>query len=87
MTGSSAAAPGDASGGTAFGRTATIGMPVVTLDFTMMAPPKMDCSATGPPSTWAEVDRVGEHAGADLDGEPPGDLLALGRGGNQHGRR
>src|SRR6185312_2437440 len=49
-TGSSAAAPGDASGGTAFGRTATIGMPLVTLDFTMMAPPKMDCSATGPPS-------------------------------------
>src|SRR5262249_44127858 len=52
LTGSSAAAPGDASGGTAFGRTATIGMPVVTLDFTMIAPPKMDCSATGvPPSS------------------------------------
>src|SRR5262249_18715788 len=50
VTGSSAAAPGDTSGATAFGRTATIGMPAVTFDLTMMAPPKMDCSATGPPS-------------------------------------
>ena len=36
------------SGAAAFGRTATIGVPLRTRDRTMIAPPKMDCSATGP---------------------------------------
>ncbi len=52
-TGASSAAPGDGSGVTAFGRTATIGVPARTRDFTTMAPPKMDCSATGPSSPGA----------------------------------
>ena len=29
---------------------ATIGVPRVTLEWTMIAPPKFSCSATGPPS-------------------------------------
>jgi len=46
--GSSAAAPAAGSGAAEFGRTATIGVPLRTRDWTMIAPPKMDCSATGP---------------------------------------
>src|SRR5215470_12287724 len=52
VTFSSCAAPGDGagSGAIAFGRTATIGIPARTRDCTMMAPPKIDCSATSPSS-------------------------------------
>src|SRR5215469_16634024 len=31
-----------------------------------------------------DVNRVGQHAGPGLDGQPPGDLLALRRPGDQH---
>jgi hypothetical protein len=34
-----------------------------------------------------EADGVGDDPGVGLDGEPSGDLLALGRGGHQHGGR
>ena len=37
--------------------------------------------------TGLQVHRVGEHPGVDLDREPAGDLLALGRPGHQHQRR
>src|SRR5260370_14967497 len=52
VTFSSRAAPGaDAgSGATALGRTATMGVPARTRDWTMIAPPKIDCSATRPSS-------------------------------------
>ena len=54
----------------------------------MVAPPKTDCSATiFPPSPGREPDRVAEHAGVRLDREPPGDLLVLPGGGQQHRRR
>ncbi len=39
---------GRGSGVIAFGRTVMIGVPVLTLDFTTIAPPKIDCSATRP---------------------------------------
>src|ERR1022692_540706 len=44
--GTISAAPGAGSGVVAFGRTAMIGRPAVTLEFTTIAPPKIDCSAT-----------------------------------------
>ena len=48
-----------------------IGVPVRTRDCTTIAPPKMDCSATRPPSSpWGQADRVGDHPGAGLDGQP-----------------
>ncbi len=50
LTFSSSAAASAASGAIALGRTATMGVPTATLDWTMMAPPKMDCSATRPSS-------------------------------------
>ncbi len=53
--GSTAAAPAAGSGAAEFGRTATIGVPLRTRDCTMMAPPKMDCSATGPDPSSAGV--------------------------------
>ena len=43
--GTSSAVPGAGSGVTAFGRTAMIGVPDLTLEFTTIAPPKIDCSA------------------------------------------
>jgi hypothetical protein len=49
-TGEISAAPVFGSGATAFGRIATIGVPRLTREWTMVAPPKMDCSATGPSS-------------------------------------
>ena len=48
--GSISAAAGAGSAATELGRTATIGVPVRTVDWTLIAPPKMDCSATRPPS-------------------------------------
>ena len=44
------AAPGDGSALTAFGRTAMMGVPLVTFECTVIAPPKFGCSATGVPS-------------------------------------
>jgi hypothetical protein len=35
----------------------------------------------------ADVDDVGEHAGADPRGQPAGDFLAVGGGGHQHRSR
>src|SRR6516162_4917806 len=54
-TGTSSAAPGCAAGAavTAFGRTAMTGVPLLTLACTVMAPPKLACSATGAPSSPA----------------------------------
>ena len=50
-TAASSAAPGAGSGATALGRIATIGVPRLTRECTIVAPPKMDCSATGFPSS------------------------------------
>src|SRR5580692_7973920 len=57
LTVSVSAAPGAGSGATAFGRTATIGVPERTLDWTTMAPPKIDCSAirSSPRSTASVI--------------------------------
>src|ERR1700730_8380617 len=49
-TASTTPAPGDASGVTAFGRTAIIGVPARTVEWTVIDPPKFGCSATGAPS-------------------------------------
>src|SRR6201996_3042710 len=49
-TASTAAAPADASGEIAFGRTAMIGVPALATECTVIAPPKFGCSATGAPS-------------------------------------
>ena len=53
MTGTSSAAPGDGSALTAFGRTAMTGVPLVTLECTVIAPPKFGCSTAGAPSSPA----------------------------------
>ena len=45
-----AASPAAASGATALGRMATIGVPRRTRECTIVPPPKTDCSATGPSS-------------------------------------
>ena len=52
-TASTTAAPGDGSGVTALGRTAMIGVPVRTVEWTVTEPPKFGCSATGLPSSPA----------------------------------
>ena len=44
------AAPDSGSGATALGRIATMGVPRLTRAWTMVPPPKFDCSATGPSS-------------------------------------
>src|ERR1700733_10920166 len=49
-TASTAAAPADGSGETAFGRTAMTGGPARTVDCTVIEPPNFGCSATGAPS-------------------------------------
>src|SRR5579863_944248 len=43
-------APADGSGVIAFGRTAMIGVPARTVEWTVIEPPKLGCSATGAPS-------------------------------------
>ena len=43
-TASTAAAAGEASAATEFGRTAMIGVPVFTVEWTVTAPPKFGCS-------------------------------------------
>jgi hypothetical protein len=45
---SAAAGPSAATGEVAFGRIVMIGTPLVTREWTMEEPPKMDCSATKP---------------------------------------
>ena len=88
LTSTRSAAPAAASAATELGRTVMIGVPVVTVERTTVEPPNTGCSAvTGPPSA-VDVGGVGDHAGAGLDRQPAGDLLALGAGGEQHrGRR
>ena len=49
-TASTAAAPGDGSAVIALGRTAMTGVPAFTVEWTVIAPPKFGCSATGAPS-------------------------------------
>ena len=50
LTADSSAAPGAGSAATEFGRTVTIGVPVLTAECTIVAPPNTDCSATILPS-------------------------------------
>ena len=65
-----------------------MGVPRLTREWTIVEPPKIDCSATGFPSSpgvrsTASVSSAGVH----LDREPGGDLLALGRARQQDERR
>ena len=77
---------GAGSAATEFGRTVMIGVPVLTAECTIVAPPNTDCSATIFPPSLAQAHGVAEHPGAGLDREPPGDLLVLPGGGQQHRR-
>ncbi len=52
LTADSSAAPGAGSAATEFGRTVTIGVPVLTAECTTVAPPNTDCSATIFPPSW-----------------------------------
>ena len=75
---------GAGSGGVLLGRTVMIGVPV--------RHPRLDDGRATEDGLLgdqrvAQVDRVGDHAGVGTDGQPGGDLLALGRGGDQHGGR
>ena len=69
---------------TELGRTVMIGVPVLTLDLTMVEPPKTCCSArTAPPSPVTSVASVMTPEPV-LIASRAGDLLAVGRRREQH---
>ena len=59
------------------------GVSPLALASTVNAPPKMEWHAA---AAFFDLDDVDEQAGADARGEPAGDLLAVGAGG-QRARR
>ncbi len=65
-------------------RTVITGVSPLACASTVNAPPKMEWIALG---AFLDLDDVDEQAGADPRREPAGDLLAVGVGGQQHGRR
>jgi len=80
LTGSRTAGPSAASGVIAFGRMAMIGVPVLTRELTLTAPPKMTFRG----QTVAEPDHVGQEAPAGLDSQPGADLTPLRGARQQH---
>ncbi len=77
-------APAAGSASMAPGRTVITGVSPGAWASTVNAPPKMRVDAH---CAFFDLDDVDQQAGADARGQPAGDLLAVGGGGQQHARR